>query len=100
MKVFNCIIFCASLFLWQIRGQTTGAKDLFTLRYINNKTIGINPLFICCGKKNQLIKTAIKARAVNLKYFCAQLFLEFIKNAMIVCVGQAHSRLKLSLVIL
>lgn len=62
--------------------------------------IGINPLFICCGKKNQLIKTASKATAVNLKYFCAQLFLEFIKNAMMVCVGHAHNKLKLSLVML
>ena len=52
-------------------------------------------MFICCGRKNQLMSTRLSAMAVKLKYFLTQFFLLLTKKAMTACVGQAQSRLKL-----
>ena len=57
--------------------------------------MGSKALFICCGKKNQPINTNSKPPMVTAKYFFTQLFLLFIKKAIIACIGQAHIKLKL-----
>ena len=73
------------------------ACDLLKLLQINNITTGINPLFICCGKKNQANNNNPKTIADTLKYFFTQLFLLFTKNAITAFVGNAHNKLKLFL---
>lgn len=59
----------------------------------SNREISINELFSCCGKKNQLTNTINKPTAVINKYFLIHFFLLLMKNAAIVCVGQAQSKL-------
>ena len=50
-------------------------KPRFALLYNNKITIGINPTFNCCGKKNQVSKRTASNIAVAAKYFFTQTFL-------------------------
>ena len=60
---------------------------------INIKIMGTKEGLMCCGRKNQTIKTIMFAAAFIKKYFFTHFFLLCIKNAAKACVGQAHNKL-------
>src|SRR5882757_274062 len=72
-------------------------KPRFALLYSNKITMGINPTFNCCGKKNQVSKRTASNIAVAAKYFFTQTFLLNRKKAMKKLVGSAHNKFKLFL---